>query len=134
MDRGPSRDFGCVRCWPSAADEAWEARGTLAHVAELIDESHFHVMILECSDCRQRFLSVFTEMIDWMDGDDPQYWTLLPITETEAADLIEQRGSLAEAKLEALGNGRRSLRRAYPKAAAAPRVFWGSGLLVGFHD
>ena len=57
---------GCERCWPSEADAAWEARRKLACAVELVDESHFHVMILACPSCEQRFLSVFTETIDWV--------------------------------------------------------------------
>ena len=65
---------GCKRCWPSSADAAWKARDGLKLSAELIDESHFHVMILACPQCGQQFISVFTEMIDWINGDDAQYW------------------------------------------------------------
>ena len=119
--------------WPPTPDAAWEARGALTHVEELIDESHFHVMILACPQCTQRFISVFTETVDWEDGDDPQYWTLLPITETEAVDLVKQRNSLTEIGLNALGPGRRCLRRDYPKVVV-PRTFWGTGISVGLHD
>jgi len=133
VDDGPKRDFGCERCWPPTADAAWELRGGLTHVAELIDDSHFHVMILACPSCAQRFVSIFTESIDWKDGDDPQYWTLLPITEAEAVDLVRRQDSLTETKLNALGPGRRCLRRDHPKATE-PRIFWGTGISVGPHD
>jgi hypothetical protein len=125
-DDGPEEDFGCERCWPTAADAAWEARRALIHVAELIDESHFHVMILACPRCTQRFVSVFTETVDWADGDDPQFWTVLPITGREAADLVQQQHSLTETKLHALGPGRRCLRVEHPKAAPR-RIFWRTG-------
>lgn len=128
-----ARNFGCEHCWPPGATAAWEARSTLTHEAELIDESHFHVMILACHNCTQRFISIFTEMVDWANGDDAQYWTLLPVTEAEAADLVQQRETLTEALLEAVGCGRRCLRRDSPGGSAA-HVFWGSGLLVGPHD
>lgn len=133
VDDGPRRNFGCERCWPSSAEAAWEARSELTHAQELIEESHFHVMILECARCTQRFVSIFTEMIDWEDGDDPQYWTLLPITETEAADLVRRRDSLTEASLDALGRGRRCLSHDYPKAMAS-RTYWATGVSVGPHD
>ena len=123
VDDESKQAFGCERCWPPTAEAAWEGRAALTHVEELVDESHFHVMILACSRCTQRFVSVFTETIDWTDGDDPQYWTLLPITETEADGLIQQRESLTEPKLNALGSGRRRLHRDYPKGAV-PRVFF----------
>ena len=132
-DDGPRESFGCEHCWPPDADAAWEGRSALTHVTELIDESHFHVMILACPRCAQRFLSVFTETIDWVNGDDPQYWTLLPVTGAEDADLVQRRDSLTEKDLNWVGSGRRSLRRDCP-SGAAPRLFWGSGMSVGWHD
>jgi hypothetical protein len=128
-----TQEFGCDRCWPTDAHAAWEARAGLTCLEDLIDESHFHVMILACPHCGQRYVSIFTEMIDWQAGEDPQYWTLLPITEAEAESLIQQETSLSEMSLNALGRARRCLRRDHPKAEP-PRVFWGSGILVGPHD
>ncbi|MBM4090244.1 MAG: hypothetical protein FJ276_12605, partial [Planctomycetes bacterium] len=61
--------FGCQHCWPAKAEAAWDARRGLNKQADLIDESHFHVMILACPRCSQRFVSIFTEMVDWADGD-----------------------------------------------------------------
>ena len=131
-DPAQSQHFGCEDCWPADADAAWRARNSLRHSEELIDESHFHVVLLACPQCNQRFISVFTETIDWIDGDDPQYWTLLPVTEPEADRLVQQRNTLNETKLNALGPGRRSLWRNHPKAVPA-RVLWGTGIFVGPH-
>jgi hypothetical protein len=133
IDDGSGKDFGCEHCWPPGATDAWEARGLLTREAELIDELHFHVMILACHKCNQRFVSVFTEMVDWADSDDSQYWKLLPVTEAEVADLVRQREPLTEAKLNALEPGRRCLWRDFPKGSK-PRVFWGNGLFVDQHD
>lgn len=133
VERMQTEGFGCERCWPADAHAAWEARGGLTHLEELIDESHFHVMILICPRCAQRYVSVFTELIDWKDGEDPQYWTLMPITDAEAESLSRQGTSLDEMSLNALGRARRGLRRDHPKAEP-PRVFWGSGIRVGPHD
>jgi hypothetical protein len=90
-------------------------------------------MILACPRCAQRLVSIFTETIDWAEGDDAQYWQLLPMTEPEAANLVGQGASLTETKLEAIGPGRRSLHRDYA-SGSAPRVFWSTGISVGFHD
>jgi len=127
------KTFGCEKCWPFSAEAADEAWRTLIPVVELIDESHFHVMIRECSGCSQKFISIFTEMIDWSEGDDPQYWTLMPITEDEAADLMRRGDSVTEEVLNSLGKGRRSLQHDHPKGKPT-RICWGVGILVGPHD
>lgn len=126
--------FGCNICWPSDPDLAWEARSKLEKILDLIDESHLHIMILACNSCNQRFISVFTEKIDWINGEDPMYWTLLPITDLEAIDLTQKQSPLTEADINALGPERRSLRRDYPSTVKEPYIFWGSGILVGPHD
>ena len=132
-DETAQTDFGCEHCWPVTPDAAWEARQALVRAADLIDESHFHVMILACRSCTQRFVSVFTETIDWADGDDPQNWTLLPITASEATELVRQPGLTTETQLHALGPKRRCLQHDHPKATV-PRSFWGTGISVRWHD
>ena len=44
----------------------------------LVDESHF-IMTLKACECGQRFLDVFAERIDWVNGEDPQERLLVPI-------------------------------------------------------
>lgn len=132
-DAGQGTDFGCERCWPPAPDAAWEARRALTELAVLIDESHFRVRILRCEGCSQRFMSIFTETIDWKGGDDAQYWQLLPISEGESADLVRQGETLTIATLHALGPDRRCLRYDHP-TGAPPRILWASGIRVRMHD
>ena len=86
---------------------------------ELIDDSHFGVSIRRCSTCRQRFVHVFTEFVDWADGDDPQYGDLLPVTDAEAAGLAAQGGSVDLRALEALGATRRRLVMSFPRGGRA---------------
>ena len=132
-DDDSQENFGCERCWPPSAEAAWECRRALTCETDIIDESHFHVMVLACPSCSQQFVSVFTETIDWADGEDPQYWAVLPITRAEAASLAERRSSVTEADLNALGPGRRCLRRDYPKGEE-PSCRWSSGFFVHWHD
>jgi hypothetical protein len=132
-DERPASAFGCVECWPADADAAWKARPALRPFAELIDESHFRIVLLACPRCSQRFLSVFTEMIDWEDGDDPQEWTVLPLIEAEAEALLRQEVGQIEGMLMAIGPVRRSLRRVFPKGGP-DRIFWSTGVSVGMHD
>src|SRR5262245_19992797 len=93
--RETEENFGCDECWPQSAEAAWDARSRLQREAELIDESHFHVTILGCAQCRQRYVSIFAETVDWADGDDPQYWTLVPVTTSEVDALVRSAGALA---------------------------------------
>ena len=132
-DDRPKEEFGCERCWPSAADTAWDAYAALATENGLIDESHFRVAIRICRHCSQRFVSVFSETIDWADGEDPQYWTLLPITAAEVTALVSRHDVLGEATLLSLGAARRCLRHDHPKAEA-PRSYWGAGIQLPPHD
>jgi len=125
--------FGCERCWPEDPEAAWVARRGLAREADLVDESHFHVMILACGSCGQRFVSVFAETIDWIDGDDPQYCTVLPLTPDEVDALPQGPESQIETRLNALGADRRCLMHDYPKGGPS-RTAWGVGMLVGPHD
>jgi hypothetical protein len=129
--------FGCQRCWPDSAEAAWEARAGLRRGARLVDETHFIVRILSCRDCSQHFVSVFEEHVDWVDGDDPQYWTLMPVTEAEVSSLTAAReptngvaaGAELVPRLLALAPERRSLRRDYPKGEE-PRLSWGRGIAI----
>lgn len=119
-------NFGCEICWPSSAEAAWKARQSLARMAELVHSSHYHVMILICENCRQQYLSVFTESIDWIDGDDPQYWTLMPITASEADTLRKEPVLAVEARIQQLFPERRSLKHDYPKDEPR-RSYWAVG-------
>ena len=124
--------FGCASCWPASPDSAWEARLSQSVDARLMDESHFSVIIGSCTKCGQRFVSVFTEMVDWADGEDPQSWTVLPITKEEAGKLSEA-GSGIHSALNTLAPQRRSLCRDFPKGGN-PTAYWSSGIWVGPHD
>jgi hypothetical protein len=124
------QNFGCTTCWPESADAAWSARDALSK-SNLVDESHYSVKLLSCPTCSQSFLSVFTEQIDWADGEDPQYWTTIPVTTAEAAML---RGATpSESTINSTGSGRRSLVRDFPKGSD-PVAGWGYGIRVGMHD
>ncbi|HOT00938.1 MAG TPA: hypothetical protein PLY66_08010 [Acidobacteriota bacterium] len=75
---------------------------------------------------------MFTERIDWADGEDPQDWTVLPITAAGLAALAAT-GAAIEPALITLAPRWRSLRREFPKGRR-PRVHWDSGISIGPHD
>ncbi len=129
-----SDPFGCARCFQCQAVEAESARRSLIEISRLVDESHFIVRILKCAHCGQRYVSVFTEMIDWSGGDDAQYWSLLPLSEDEAAQLIEQGERVDIHAIESLGRDRPDLQVDFP-TGKEKRALWANGNLhIGPHD
>lgn len=126
-DETAHTDFGCEQCWPANPDDAWEGYWALAKETDLIDESHYHVMLLACESCSQRFVSVFTETIDWIDGDDSMYSTVLPVTALEADELTQQPALVIESQIYKLWPKRRSLRNDRPKGTTE-RSYWSVGL------
>ncbi len=118
---------GCPRCWPAEAEAAWECRKSLARVNELIDESHFMVALLACPECSQHFISVFVEDVDWVDGDDPQYWSVMPVRMSESTSLVIESPGLMLASLARLSSTRRCLHRDCPKGTPC-RISWREGL------
>jgi hypothetical protein len=125
--------FGCARCFQADALSMAQARQNLIQIARLVDESHFDVVIRACPACRQQCVSVFTEMIDWQDGDDPQCVSILPLTASEAQQLMTA-GEDVVALIERFGRKRRYLQVDHPKGAPE-RIGWvDGGLVIGPHD
>jgi len=108
---------GCGACIPQEPASA-TALG-LAEEARLIDKPHFMVKIRSCPACGQKFLWVFAEQIDDVDGNDPQCWSVLPISPDEAAAMIEAGEDLDLEAVSRLGMRRRFLRDDSP--ALGPR-------------
>lgn len=124
--------FGCSRCWPDCAEDAWVAKQASEVEVYLIDEPHYIVSIWFCPDCDQHFLNVTTETVDWMGGEDPVYRTFIPVTRDELA-VLTASGPPSEPTINAIGPGRRSLRFDWPGDSAA-REYWSTGIRVGRHD
>jgi hypothetical protein len=126
--------LGCEQCWPEDAAAAWAGVVKLVHEVDLIVESHYSVRIRRCPACSRQFLSVFTETIDWADGKDPMYWTLVPVTPTEAEQLAGMKETITQQQLEALGRRRKSLRHDFPKDRPEAVSYWAFGIPVRPHD
>lgn len=122
--------FGCPRCWPAEAKDAWAAVGSLEEGPVLESDSHLHVDIRSCAGCGQRFVFVFLEHVDWEDGDDSQYWTLMPITAQEADELKREADRDIVAALNRLGPDRKCLQRDWPKGASRIEIAWARGMFV----
>ena len=126
-------EFGCESCWPASADAAWKGIQRLTVRNNLIDESHYMVKLQQCPACNQSFVTVFTETIDWIDGEDPQYRTVMPLREPEVTALIEADLQGLETKLRTLAPSRQSLKSDFPKGKDLMQ-YWSKGIVVGSHD
>lgn len=122
--------FGCAECWPESPEQARQALRGLRAVATLVDESHYMVRVTSCASCGQRFLHVFTERIDWADGDDPAVRSHMPVSESELAELGH---APTEAGVASVAPDRRYLRWSSPKGAPSTAA-WSTGLRVEWHD
>jgi hypothetical protein len=54
------------------------------------EDSHFSRRLVKCKDCGQLYLKEFYEEIDWIDGEDPQYSTFIPVRNEEEAEIISK--------------------------------------------
>ncbi len=92
----------------------------------MVDEPHRIASVLHCRVCEQLFVSVFSETVDWEEGQDPQQWTLMPISADEARHLVGRGSELTDRDLIGL-EPRRSLVVEHPKDATI-RMRWGLGV------
>ena len=124
--------YGCEKCWSSDASEAWGAVTGIPIQAYLIDESHYIVSIRVCPACSQHYLQVTTETVDWQDGEDPIYRTIIPIDDAERTELTSSTRPDANV-IESVGVGRQSLKFDWQKNQE-PSTYWDTGVRVGVHD
>lgn len=101
------KTFGCRKCWGEDAAATW--RWKCEPVDVIQDDSHFKLWLCACPQCGQMFVRIFTEFIDWEDGNDPQYRDLMPLTKDEAEYVRAHREPAPLQYLEALSEGRRHL-------------------------
>jgi hypothetical protein len=114
---------------------AREAIRKAEHIVMLVDESHFGVSILRCVQCRQHFLSVFCERVDWADSDDPQTRVVVAVSEDEVQRL--QTANIAADEngiLEIVANERRFLYHDMPKGGADTLQWKTRPLFIPGHD
>ncbi|MBL9031782.1 MAG: hypothetical protein JNM80_08750 [Phycisphaerae bacterium] len=123
----------CLNDDPRIALDALRAATTLR---VLIDESHFIVSTRRCPLCGRCFLSIFTETIDWADGDDPQVWTCVPLESHELDRLhaAADREPITEDHLLGLSIRRRILVRRAPKAQPESADWAVRDLTIPPHD
>jgi hypothetical protein len=124
--------FGCMRCFGDDAATAWQATQGRRR-RSLVEEPHFGVHISEC-DCGQAFAVVFTERIDFRDGDDEQDWLVVPLTPDDRSQLSAARGSRISQLITEFGRERRFLVRNHAPGAPVSAWWRDGGLAIGRHD
>ncbi len=124
--------FGCKECWALDAVDAYEVVTRVPIETYLIDESHYIVSIRTCPSCSQHYLQLTTETVDWEDGDDPVFRTIIPIDKLEREGLVDGK-PVDTLTIERIGVGRRSLKFDWPKGQD-PSTYWSTGIAVGRHD
>ena len=104
----------------------WEkpelVRGGMKERFELIetyeDDSHLRRYLLQCRECGQLYFHEFFEWVDWMEGNDPQYVTYVPVS------TVEEAAALAALDESALQMASPALCINFPSDAKEPTVFW----------
>jgi hypothetical protein len=92
----------------------------------IVNESHFSICALKCRHCGAAWIEVFSELIDWDDGDDSQAWTFAPVTSSEL-DVLRRAGETrAESALHQLKLDRRYIRRVDPRGNSR-ELYWVDG-------
>ena len=118
---------GCDHCFGKDADAAWTA-SQARRLSTPVQESHFSVHLTQCA-CGQRFATVFTERVDWANGEDDQTWLVVHVGEDEA-----KRIETAWEAVEEIARGRRFLLRTFPTAGALSAGWRDGGFAIGPHD
>lgn len=124
--------MGCALCLADDAERAWSASRT-TRLGALVEESHFSVQLTACS-CGQRFVTVFTERIDWSGGEDDQTWVSAPVDEEEARQLEACAVNDCPALVVKLAGDRRFLVRFFPTGGTLGCHWRERGLRIGPHD
>lgn len=130
-------ESGCSKCYDKDPVRAWDLFKNTVTLESLINESHFSIRIRQCRACDQKYLAVFTETIDWQDGQDPQLWSIVPVAPDEIAVLINAGSDDSDVSLvRSVENAvmeRQSLCLDWPKGSDQ-KIFWRKGIIVGLHD
>lgn len=124
--------YGCLQCMGlDQADNAFSAL-TKTALTTLVSESHFSVRLTQCA-CGQAFAVVFTEIIDWKDGEDDQTWLAMPVTSDEVLTLKKTTEDELPGYLAAR-NTRRFLVRHLPTGGQIHTFWRDGGFRIGRHD
>jgi hypothetical protein len=119
----------CPHCSPADPAAAFTSLRELPMAERLVDESHFDLSVRRCPRCGQAWVAIFTELLDWRDGDDSQAWLCLHITDGELRQLRAANEDDRERTLVGMNLSRRHLAWVHPRGNSES-VSWKDGPLV----
>ena len=82
------------------------------------DDTHLIRRLLKCRECGQLYFYEMYEVIDWVDGNDPQYRTYIPVSDVTEVENLKMTAT------SDLVLASPSLRRDFPKEATSPKNYW----------
>src|ERR1700680_3663730 len=59
-----------------------------------VDDEHLIRRLLKCRECGHLYFYEMNEEIDWVDGDDPQYRTYIPIANKGKVEMLKNASPL----------------------------------------
>lgn len=118
-------DLGCEHCYGEDAETVMQyCVKNLETTRSIVSDSHFIVSLRRCPECRQQFVAIFTEFVDWRGGDDAQYFDIVPVTPVEAKYIVNSPNLVGD--LGELGNRRRRVSSDWP-TGGTKRISWKRG-------
>ena len=82
------------------------------------EDSHLIRQLLRCKECDQLYFYEMYEQIDWANGEDPIYRTLIPVATAEDARILA-RWSITE-----IHTATPRLLSDWPAELTQPKVYW----------
>jgi hypothetical protein len=91
------------------------------------------VVLPECPACGQGNVQIFSETIDWANGDDAQFWRLVPVTMEESQQLIAAGGANCISVLSEMAKDRCHLAIDYP-TGGVKTTYCSQAFVIHPHD
>ena len=88
IDRAPRQ----CHLWQKKDITEADVFGSLADVTTYSQSSHHSRKLVKCIECGQLYLKEYHEEIDWVDSEDPQYYTFVPVMNEREAEIINSVG------------------------------------------
>jgi hypothetical protein len=127
LDPEIEQPIPCPKCLGAEPTEA-KARLLKEPREVIIADDHFSMSLRTCSQCGQSFLCVFSELVDWSNGDDSQAQHYIPISAEEAAAFRVAGEQGAEKLLHNTKLERMHLLSTYPRGKDLS-VEWRDGIV-----